>query len=135
MISGTTAAEVEQESNVTVVPRPRKRCTLGAKSRLTSSSWPTDKTFQNFAERNAREAAIARIERLSTVFDLRDQSRTQGIGNAWSQAHYGGDFGLAVADEGQTALSLVFVQSKDGNTGGHRSQHPRRWGDGQVPDL
>ena len=35
----------------------------------------------------------------------------------WSQAHYGGDFGLAVPDEGQTALSLVFVQSQDGNTG------------------
>ena len=33
-------------------------------------------------------------------------------------AHYGGEFGLAVPDEGQTALSLVFVQSKDGNTGG-----------------
>ena len=40
-----------------------------------------------------------------------------GIGNAWSQAHYGGEFGLAVPDEGTTALSLVFVQSKDGNTG------------------
>ena len=40
-----------------------------------------------------------------------------GIGNAWSQAHYDGQFGLAVPGEGQTALSLVFVQSKDGNTG------------------
>ena len=86
---------------------------------MTSSSWSTDKTaFQNFAQRKAREAATARIARLSTLLDLRDRYRMHGIGNAWSETHYGGKFGLAVPDEGQTALSLVFVQSKDGNTGG-----------------
>ena len=86
---------------------------------MTSNSWPTDNTaFQNFVERKAREAATARIARLSTVFDAGDQSRMHGIGNAWSQAHWGGQFGLSIPDEGQTALSLVFVQSKNGNTGG-----------------
>jgi riboflavin biosynthesis pyrimidine reductase len=30
--------------------------------------------------------------------------------------HYGGDFGLFVPPEGETGLSLVFVQSRDGNT-------------------
>jgi riboflavin biosynthesis pyrimidine reductase len=84
-----------------------------------SSSWSSDKTaFQSFAERKTLEAATARIDRLSTVFDLHDQSRMHRIANAWSQAHYGGRFGLTVPDEGRTALSLVFVQSRDGNTGG-----------------
>jgi len=74
--------------------------------------------FQDFAAWKAREAAAATIERLSTVFDRRDGSRVQGIGNAWSRLHYGGDFGLVSPSQRQTAMSLVFVQTKDGNTGG-----------------
>jgi riboflavin biosynthesis pyrimidine reductase len=73
--------------------------------------------FERFVERKTREAAAARIETLSTVFDRRDDTRVRGIGNAWSRAHYGGDFPLVVPSEGETALSLVFVQSNDGNTG------------------
>jgi riboflavin biosynthesis pyrimidine reductase len=75
-------------------------------------------TFQHFAAHKTRDAATASIGRLSTVFDRRDESRVQGIGNAWSRLHYGGDFGLVRPRRLQTAASLVFIQTKDGNTGG-----------------
>ena len=73
--------------------------------------------FERFVERRTREAAGARIERLSTIVDQRDDSGMPGIGNAWTRSHYGGDFGLVVPPQDETPLSLVFVQSKDGNTG------------------
>jgi riboflavin biosynthesis pyrimidine reductase len=74
--------------------------------------------FQIFAAQKTREAEAAKIERLSTVFDWRDDSRVQGIGNAWSRLHYGGEFGLVRPHPMRTAVSLVFIQTKDGNTGG-----------------
>jgi riboflavin biosynthesis pyrimidine reductase len=74
--------------------------------------------FQAFAARKTREAETAHIKRLSTVFDWRDGSRVQGIGNAWSRLNYGGEFGLVDPNHIRTAVSLVFIQTKDGNTGG-----------------
>jgi riboflavin biosynthesis pyrimidine reductase len=74
--------------------------------------------FQDFVAKKTREAALADIKRLSTVFDHHDNSRLQDIGNTWSRLHYGGAFVLARANELQTAASLVFIQTKDGNTGG-----------------
>jgi len=74
--------------------------------------------FQRFSVQKTRDAAAAGIERLSTVFDRRDGSPLQGIGNEWSRWHYGGEFALVRPGPLQTALSLVFVQTKDGNTGG-----------------
>jgi riboflavin biosynthesis pyrimidine reductase len=74
--------------------------------------------FQHFAAQKTRDAATARIERLSTAFDRRDGSRVQGIGNEWSRLHYGGEFGLMRPSGTQTMASLVFIQTKDGNTGG-----------------
>jgi riboflavin biosynthesis pyrimidine reductase len=85
--------------------------------------------FHHFAASKAHAAATANIERLSTVFDLRDGSRMLGIGNAWSRLHYGGEFGLAPLDHLQTAMSLVFVQTKDGNTGG---SNPGAFGGGAT---
>jgi riboflavin biosynthesis pyrimidine reductase len=74
--------------------------------------------FQRFVAHKTREATIASIERLSTAFDWRDDSGLQGVGNAWSRLHYGSEFGLVRPSGGQTAVSLVFIQTKDGNTGG-----------------
>jgi riboflavin biosynthesis pyrimidine reductase len=74
--------------------------------------------FQNFGAQKAREAETANIERLSTVFDWRDSLPARGIGNAWSRLHYGGEFGLFCPHQSQTSVSLVFIQTKDGNTGG-----------------
>jgi len=74
--------------------------------------------FHDFAAQKTRDAAAARIERLSTVFDWRDGAGVQGIGNEWSRLHYGGEFGLVRPSRIQTAVSLIFIQTKDGNTGG-----------------
>ena len=74
--------------------------------------------FQRFAAHKTREATIANIERLLTTFDRRDDFGLLGIGNAWSRLHYGGEFGLVRPTRNQTTVSLVFVQTKNGNTGG-----------------
>ena len=85
--------------------------------------------FQRFSAYKTREAAIARIERLSTAFDRRDDLGLEGIGNAWSRLHYGGEFGLVRPLRSETAVSLVFVQTKDGNTGG---SNPSAFGGGAT---
>jgi riboflavin biosynthesis pyrimidine reductase len=74
--------------------------------------------FEDFAARKVRAAETARIEYLSAIVDQRMPGRVRGIGNAWTRTHYGGDFNIAIPQDGQTALSLVFVQSKNHNTGG-----------------
>jgi riboflavin biosynthesis pyrimidine reductase len=74
--------------------------------------------FRHFAAGKTRDAAMARIERLSTAFDRCDAAHMQFIGNEWSRLHYGGEFGLVRPSRTQTAASLVFIQTKDGNTGG-----------------
>ena len=74
--------------------------------------------FQHFAAQKTRDAAAASVELLSTAFDRRDASRMQGIGNDWTRLHYGGEFGLVRPGQTQTMVSLVFVQTKDGNTAG-----------------
>jgi len=85
--------------------------------------------FHDFAAQKTRDAASAHVERLSTAFDLRDRLRVEGIGNAWSRRHYGGEFGLVSPDRLQTAVSLVFIQTKDGNTGG---PNPSAFGGGAT---
>ena len=85
--------------------------------------------FQRFAAHKAREAGIARIERLSTAFEYGDDAGVQGIGNAWSRLHYGGDFGLVRPRRSETAVSLVFVQTKNGNTVG---PNPSAFGGGAT---
>lgn len=83
----------------------------------------------DFVAQKARDAAGAHVERLSTVFDWRDDQRLQGIGNAWTRRHYGGEFGLVSPDHLRTAVSLVFIQTKDGNTGG---ANPSAFGGGAT---
>jgi len=55
--------------------------------------------------------------RLVTVEDHSGQFPVIGIGNAWSREHYDGPFHLHEAPPGYPAISLVFVQTRDGNTG------------------
>jgi riboflavin biosynthesis pyrimidine reductase len=74
-------------------------------------------SFEDFAAEKTREAVAARIESLSTLLDQDDGAERRGIGNAWTRTHYGGDFELVMPSDGQTAVSLVFVQSSDGDTG------------------
>ena len=54
--------------------------------------------------------------RLVTVEDHSDHFPVIGIGNAWSREHYDGPFHLHEAPPGYPAISLVFVQTRDGNT-------------------
>ena len=75
-------------------------------------------SFHTFVKKKTREASTALIERLTTV---RDESESMGgpaIGNAWSRPHYGGAFRLVAPTAAATAVSLVFVQTRDRNTGG-----------------
>ena len=65
-----------------------------------------------------RDAVTAHIERLSTVFERRDGLPLQRIGNEWSRLHFGGEFDLVHPAPMRTAMSLVFIQTKNGNTGG-----------------
>src|SRR5262249_42484033 len=73
--------------------------------------------FGDFAAEKTREAVGAHIESLSTVLDQSEGEERLRIGNVWTRGYYGGDFDLVVPPDGQIALSLVFVQSSDGNTG------------------
>jgi riboflavin biosynthesis pyrimidine reductase len=73
--------------------------------------------FAGFMAGKTQTAAVAPIERLSTNVDGSAGEPVHGIGNEWSRRHYGGAFNLYMPPDGGTALSLVFVQSKNGNTG------------------
>jgi riboflavin biosynthesis pyrimidine reductase len=72
--------------------------------------------FEPFVQQKIQEASASTIQTLTTVFDRNAPTGVRGIGNAWTRLHYGGDFGLAPASPHRTHLSLVFVQSRDGNT-------------------
>ena len=70
------------------------------------------------AARKIREASTARIERLTTIVDTCAGTVRRGIGNAWSRWHFGGDLRLVGPKAGESAVTLVFIQTKDGNTAG-----------------
>jgi riboflavin biosynthesis pyrimidine reductase len=57
------------------------------------------------------------IHRLITVEDRARDWPVEGIGNAWSRELFGGPFYLFNPPDSLPAISLVFVQSRDGNTG------------------
>ena len=72
--------------------------------------------FATFVEQKTEAALSATIRSLTTVVDRNTDSDFIGVGNSWTRLHYDGDFGLTVAPVNGTSLSLVFVQSRDGNT-------------------
>jgi riboflavin biosynthesis pyrimidine reductase len=72
--------------------------------------------FQSYAERKARAAEHAVIAPLVTIEDRSSGHRLQRIGNPWTRQHFDGDFYLFGPPRELPALSLVFVQSRDGNT-------------------
>lgn len=57
------------------------------------------------------------IGRLVTVEDRAAEWPVTGIGSAWSREHFGGPFYLFAAPPERPAVSLVFVQTRNGNTG------------------
>lgn len=70
-----------------------------------------------FADRKTEEAVRADIRPLITIDDRSAEWPLRSIGNAWSRKYYGGDFHLFEPPLGRPAVSLVFVRTRDGNTG------------------
>ena len=60
---------------------------------------------------------MTRVRRLVTLEDRHDEWPVTGIGNAWSREHFDGPFHVFEAPPDRPAISLVFVQTRDGNTG------------------
>jgi riboflavin biosynthesis pyrimidine reductase len=78
--------------------------------------------FDEFADRKRREAAAARIHPLTTVA-TGDAADLAAIGTDWTRRLYDGFFHLpAPAGDRLPAVSLVFVRSRDGDTGGDPSE-------------
>ncbi|HEU4935674.1 MAG TPA: dihydrofolate reductase family protein [Vicinamibacterales bacterium] len=75
-------------------------------------------SFREFSERKTREAISAPLVSLETIEDQSAAVATREIGNSWTRAHYDGPFHLPMHGTMSAApfVSLVFVQSKDGNT-------------------
>lgn len=57
------------------------------------------------------------VRRLRTVEDRSSEWPVIEIFNAWSRRYYDGPFHVFPAPKDRPAISLVFVQSRDGNTG------------------
>ena len=79
--------------------------------------------FVAFAARKTREAVAGLIDPLVTIDDRTGGRSLRAIGNDWSRRHYDGDFHLVGSPASLPALSLVFVQSRDGNTGADNPAH------------
>lgn len=75
-------------------------------------------SFAAFCDRKARAAASTPLTRLITLDDRSAAFHGVEIGNAWTHDHYDGLFHLPARESGNFPwVSLVFVQSRDGNTG------------------
>jgi riboflavin biosynthesis pyrimidine reductase len=82
-----------------------------------------------FFDRKTRIAAAATLPPYVTLEDHHDRS-LQPIGNDWSRRLFDGDFYLSPStDPRRPSCSLVFVQSRDGNTG---APNPSALGGGET---
>jgi riboflavin biosynthesis pyrimidine reductase len=85
--------------------------------------------FAQFARRKEQAALAAALAPYDTALDGHDAG-AMAIGNAWSRSLFDGNFYLSPPpDQSQPACNLVFVQSKDGNTG---SRNPTALGGGET---
>jgi riboflavin biosynthesis pyrimidine reductase len=75
--------------------------------------------FDEIVRRREREAADAIFAPLVTDSDLPESFDGVTIGNAWTRRYYDGDFHLLPLASADPSLSLVFVQTRDFNTGAH----------------
>jgi len=73
-------------------------------------------TFSEFSRKKTEEAARAALHPLTTLDVGHPPDPLQAIGSSWTRRFYDGDFHLFDAESGLPAVSLVFVQSRDGNT-------------------
>ena len=73
--------------------------------------------FQAFVVRKTQEAACALLRPLVTLDDRSHLGNLQPVGNAWTRSLDDGDFHLPETPRDRPGISLVFVQSREGNTG------------------
>jgi riboflavin biosynthesis pyrimidine reductase len=74
-----------------------------------------EQRFQAFVERKQRQAAAAQMSRWVTTYDGSAELAVEEIGNDWAQALLDGPFYASRPIDG-SAVNLVFVQSREGNT-------------------
>ena len=74
-------------------------------------------TFAELVERKTREAAHAAIRALATTEAGPAVRGLPGLVTPWTRRLYDGEFHLFDPPPDRPAVSLVFVQSRDGNTG------------------
>jgi riboflavin biosynthesis pyrimidine reductase len=89
----------------------------------------TSTDFDRFAEKKTRDAAMARIGWLTTEVAPAPSGVFSAVGNPWTREHYDGDYILLPSPSSLPALSIVFVQSADGNTG---AENPATLGGGPT---
>jgi riboflavin biosynthesis pyrimidine reductase len=74
--------------------------------------------FAEFAAARARDAERAGIHPLQTIQDHSAAHALTAVGSAWTRRFYDGDFHLTrLSAADLPAVSLIFVQSREGNTG------------------
>jgi riboflavin biosynthesis pyrimidine reductase len=81
---------------------------------LTASDW--DKRFRNFVARKEEDARKATLSPFVTAED-RGGRDFVWIGDSWTKTLFDGPFYASQAPGTLPAVNLVFVQSRDGNTG------------------
>jgi riboflavin biosynthesis pyrimidine reductase len=82
---------------------------------MTQTNWST--RFAEVVRRKAAAAVAARLVPLATVDDSPLAAGLPAIGTRWTRHYYDGPFSLTPLPAALPRLSLVFVQSRDGNTG------------------
>ncbi len=88
-----------------------------------------DARFEDFVDRKTREAATANLRPYVTE-SPQPRPDLLAVGNAWSRSLFDGDFYLsAPPNTAYPACNLVFVQSRDGNTG---APNPSALGGGET---
>ncbi len=89
--------------------------------------------FRRFSDRKVREAERAALTPLETIDGRIASAGWIGIGSAWTRRLYDGPFYIPADAEitavGTPLISLVLVQSRDGNTG---ADDPSELGGGPV---
>ena len=74
-------------------------------------------------------SAACAVRKLITVEDQSRHFSVTSIGNAWSREYYDGPFHVFASPVDRPAISLVFVQTRDGNTG---ASNPEELGGGPT---
>ena len=72
--------------------------------------------FEEYCARKTREALAASLHHLTTEEDTSQRFPVRPIGNEWTRRLYDGFFHVFEPPPATPAVSLVFVQSREGNT-------------------